>query len=258
MLLADVKEEPSEVLHATDLLSCGQDETYGDPGDHSGEQEEVPKPCAPIRMSSQPNCSRAANPVKHLKFSPRLPGALRTLRFLPSSVPPASSPPFRLPVRILYAPISMPSLRQNLPVLSPTDTDKDSKPRSVCARFPGSRQMNTHGKHDILRYMIPGEDKCYIFLFKRANQGYHVYTCRGCNRLKTPVTVKVIGDDFLSDPCQEPHRCVPVDALNEKVERLAYMRMCNLNRRLKRILVTKSSLAVPKRLVQNNGFYAIL
>ncbi|VDL72248.1 unnamed protein product [Nippostrongylus brasiliensis] len=146
MLLADVKEEPSEVLHATDLLSC----------------------------------------------------------------------------------------------------DKGSKPRSVCARFPGSREMNTHGKHDILRYMIPGEDKCYIFLFKRANQGYDIYTCRGCSRLKTPVTVKVIGDDFLSDPCQEPHRCVPVDALNEKVERLAYMRMCNLNRRLKRILVTKSSLAVPE------------
>ncbi|VDO47783.1 unnamed protein product [Haemonchus placei] len=37
---------------------------------------------------------------------------------------------------------------------------------------------------------------------------------------QTPGTV--IGDNFLSDPCDEPHVCDPVDCLKDKVERLVY------------------------------------
>ncbi|KAK6024675.1 LSM domain protein, partial [Ostertagia ostertagi] len=78
------------------------------------------------------------------------------------------------------------------------------------------------GKHDVLRYTIPGGKYCYVFLFKRSNHNHDVYRCRDCKRKGALVTVKVVGDDFLSDPCDEPHICLPTDSLRDKVERLVY------------------------------------
>ncbi|KAK6041024.1 hypothetical protein COOONC_21471, partial [Cooperia oncophora] len=78
------------------------------------------------------------------------------------------------------------------------------------------------GKHDVLRYTIPGSEKCYIFLFKRSNHNHDVYRCRECKKIGPIVTIKAIGDDFLSDPCDEPHVCIPTDCLKDKVERLMY------------------------------------
>ncbi|KAK5969260.1 hypothetical protein GCK32_007253 [Trichostrongylus colubriformis] len=96
--------------------------------------------------------------------------------------------------------------------------------------FLGEREISMFGKHDVLRYTIPGGEKCYIFLFKRSNHTHDVYRCRECKKIGPFVTVKVIGDYFLTDPEDEPHVCEPVDGLQDRVERLIYNKWREMQR----------------------------
>ncbi|KAK6013406.1 hypothetical protein OSTOST_21278 [Ostertagia ostertagi] len=68
---------------------------------------------------------------------------------------------------------------------------KRKRKSSANQRFPGTRELSMVGKHDVLRYTIPGGKYCYVFLFKRSNHNHDVYRCRDCKRKGALVTVKV-------------------------------------------------------------------
>ncbi|EPB79070.1 hypothetical protein ANCCEY_01823 [Ancylostoma ceylanicum] len=89
-------------------------------------------------------------------------------------------------------------------------------------RFPGKREVSMFGKHDVLRYCIPGKSTCYVFCYMRSNQDVDIYKCNECKKRKKHTPIKVIGDEFVTDPCLAPHDCTPVEAIKDKVDRLTY------------------------------------
>ncbi|XGW09874.1 hypothetical protein V3C99_011831 [Haemonchus contortus] len=154
--------------------------------------------------------------AKPLPQPERLPGRLQQITS--HKRPPSSFPLF--PVRLVRS-VELP---EDLPSTS-FEGDSLHGHNQRCPvqdRYPGTREISMFRKHDVLRHTIPGGEKCYIFLFKRTNHSHDVYRCRECKKRGLLVTVKVIGDNFLSDPCDEPHVCDPVDYLKDKVERLVY------------------------------------
>ncbi|KHJ92654.1 hypothetical protein OESDEN_07452, partial [Oesophagostomum dentatum] len=44
------------------------------------------------------------------------------------------------------------------------------------------------------------------------------------------ILFKVVGDDFLKDPCLEPHNCTPVEGAKDKVDRLTYKKFQEIRR----------------------------
>ncbi|KAL6724819.1 hypothetical protein Aduo_019674 [Ancylostoma duodenale] len=87
-------------------------------------------------------------------------------------------------------------------------------------RFKGEKQVSKHGKHDVLVYPIPESSLAYVFSLRRKNDGYSIYCCDLCKRKDTYLSIKVIEDQFLSDPCKLEHVCIPVIRAHDMVERI--------------------------------------
>ncbi|VDM77783.1 unnamed protein product [Strongylus vulgaris] len=95
-------------------------------------------------------------------------------------------------------------------------------------RFKGSKQVSLRSKHDVLVYSIPGTENAYVFCHDRTNVHYQVFQCVYCWKWKAKTRIKVIGDEFLEDPCKVDHICSPVDELEDRVERLTHKWLMNL------------------------------
>ncbi|RCN45032.1 hypothetical protein ANCCAN_08965 [Ancylostoma caninum] len=103
-------------------------------------------------------------------------------------------------------------------------------PSPPAPRFPGKREVSMFGKHDVLRYCIPGESTCYVFSYMRSNHEVDIYKCNECKKRKKHTPIKVIGDEFLTDPCLAPHDCTPLEVIKDKVDRLTYKKFQEIRR----------------------------
>ncbi|EYC27330.1 hypothetical protein Y032_0009g653 [Ancylostoma ceylanicum] len=99
-----------------------------------------------------------------------------------------------------------------------------SRPRE---RFFGEREVSQAGKHEVLKYKIPGSRMSHIFTFQRRNQGYEVYVCRQCKNAGFHLPIKVVGNEFFGDPCRN-HVCLPVNAAEDQVDRMMYKKCRNV------------------------------
>ncbi|RCN30103.1 hypothetical protein ANCCAN_24130 [Ancylostoma caninum] len=62
----------------------------------------------------------------------------------------------------------------------------------------------------------------YVFCLARRNKSCDVYQCTGCKKMGLWKTVKVVGDDFMVDPCSLGHECTPKEFRRDKGNRIAY------------------------------------
>ncbi|EYC25455.1 hypothetical protein Y032_0012g1903 [Ancylostoma ceylanicum] len=106
----------------------------------------------------------------------------------PSLSPPASPPPAQATIQSLPHPSHSPTLSDGTPTT-----------------YQGRWQVSKQGKHRVLVYNIPEQHRCYSFLFHKKKR------CRSrSNQVEgAHVRVDVINDEFQSDPCMLPHRCIP-------------------------------------------------
>ncbi|KAL6730042.1 hypothetical protein Aduo_001038 [Ancylostoma duodenale] len=72
----------------------------------------------------------------------------------------------------------------------------------------GRFQVSKYGKRTVLNYRIPGTLTGYTFTHIRKNKSHDVYVCQACKKNRWN-PIKVIGDEFRSDPCALPHVCTP-------------------------------------------------
>ncbi|KAL6726796.1 hypothetical protein Aduo_008730 [Ancylostoma duodenale] len=77
-------------------------------------------------------------------------------------------------------------------------------------------------KKDVLVFRIPDTNDSYVFCLARRNKSCDVYQCTGCKKMGAWKTVKVVGDDFMVDPCSIGHECTPVEFGRDKGNRIAY------------------------------------
>ncbi|RCN37563.1 hypothetical protein ANCCAN_16528, partial [Ancylostoma caninum] len=68
------------------------------------------------------------------------------------------------------------------------------------------------------------QSRCYSFAFHKKKQQSKVYRCVRCAVGGSHVQVDVIEDEFQSDPCMLPHRCIPRRWATSTVERYMYER----------------------------------
>ncbi|CAJ0594972.1 unnamed protein product, partial [Cylicocyclus nassatus] len=95
-------------------------------------------------------------------------------------------------------------------------------------RFKGIKRVSLKGRHDVLVYSIPETDNAYVFCHERTNLDYQVFKCLKCWNEKVKTTIKVIGEKFFGNPCDLGHVCSPVDELEDRVERLTYKWLTDL------------------------------
>ncbi|VDK50477.1 unnamed protein product [Cylicostephanus goldi] len=89
-------------------------------------------------------------------------------------------------------------------------------------RFKGVKQVSLRGKHDVLVYSIPGTENAYVFCHGHTNARYQVFQCVYCWKYGAKTSIRVIGDEFLEDPCKIDHICSPVNEMEDRVERLTH------------------------------------
>ncbi|EYC45917.1 hypothetical protein Y032_0413g1008 [Ancylostoma ceylanicum] len=75
-------------------------------------------------------------------------------------------------------------------------------------------------------YYIPFQDKVAVTPSHsiRKKQQAKVYRCVQCAVGGSHVQVDVVEDEFQSNPCMLPHRCIPRRWVTSKVERFMYSR----------------------------------
>ncbi|CAJ0595719.1 unnamed protein product [Cylicocyclus nassatus] len=88
-------------------------------------------------------------------------------------------------------------------------------------RFYGELQKSQKGTREVITYTIPGSRMAYVFPHHRRNADHVVFACRGCKRERHHLTVKVVGNEILNDPC-EGHVCTPVNTSQDRANRLMY------------------------------------
>ncbi|RCN32785.1 hypothetical protein ANCCAN_21406 [Ancylostoma caninum] len=89
-------------------------------------------------------------------------------------------------------------------------------------RFPGRRQVSKLGLRPVMSYEIPGSRQSYVFSLERANIAYDLFECVQCKRNGKRTTIKGVGEEFIGDPCQLSHRCIPVNTKDFVLQRLTY------------------------------------
>ncbi|KAK6062214.1 hypothetical protein COOONC_00112 [Cooperia oncophora] len=60
---------------------------------------------------------------------------------------------------------------------------------------------------------------------RRRNQSADVYQCVLCKKMNTWKAIKIVGDEFLSDPCAIGHVCSPVEGGDDKAKRVGYQKV---------------------------------
>ncbi|CAJ0594977.1 unnamed protein product [Cylicocyclus nassatus] len=100
-------------------------------------------------------------------------------------------------------------------------------------RFIGVKRVSLKGRHDVLVYSIPDTDNAYVFCHERTNVDYQIFKCLKCWNEKVKTTIKVIGEKFFGNPCDLGHVCSPVDELEDRVERLTYKWLTDLQEQSK-------------------------
>ncbi|KAK6017183.1 hypothetical protein OSTOST_17329 [Ostertagia ostertagi] len=82
---------------------------------------------------------------------------------------------------------------------------------------------------------IPGTQQAYTFSKIRANKNEEVFRCIQCRKesrrrgLDGPeITIKVVGNDFLTDPCKLKHECLPAKYTDERGNRAVYEELQNV------------------------------
>ncbi|KAK6759986.1 hypothetical protein RB195_021500 [Necator americanus] len=108
-------------------------------------------------------------------------------------------------------------------------------------RFKAEKQVSLRGKYDVLVYSIPETDDAYVFCHNRTNTQYQIFQCVWCWKFKAITTIIVIGDEFLSDPCKLDHVCIPVNKLEDRLERITHKWLMELREK------TKSCKSSPKK-----------
>ncbi|EYC22299.1 hypothetical protein Y032_0017g3270 [Ancylostoma ceylanicum] len=87
--------------------------------------------------------------------------------------------------------------------------------------FKGRRQVSQSGKRSVLSYRIPETSTGYTFAHVRTNKSYDVYACTGCKKQRWN-PIQVIGDEFLTDPCELGHVCTPTELGKDIANRIVY------------------------------------
>ncbi|KAK6029416.1 hypothetical protein OSTOST_04479 [Ostertagia ostertagi] len=75
---------------------------------------------------------------------------------------------------------------------------------------------------------IPGTRHSYTFARMHVNKLEKVYRCQNCHNTSTKtrtVTIKVVGNEFLVDPCSIGHECRPGKYAEEKANRIVYKKL---------------------------------
>ncbi|KAL6739025.1 hypothetical protein Aduo_012518 [Ancylostoma duodenale] len=80
----------------------------------------------------------------------------------------------------------------------------------------------SEGKKKVLVFRIPDTNDSYVFCLARRNKSCDVYQCTGCKKMGAWKMVKVVGDNFMVDPCSIGHECTPVEFGRDKANRIAY------------------------------------
>ncbi|KAK6012061.1 hypothetical protein OSTOST_22797, partial [Ostertagia ostertagi] len=82
---------------------------------------------------------------------------------------------------------------------------------------------------------IPGTPYAYTFAKQRTNKSEDVYRCVQCRKESRRRgedvlgdTIKVIGDEFLSDPSELSHECTPEKYAEERGNRAVYEELQNV------------------------------
>ncbi|CAJ0609683.1 unnamed protein product [Cylicocyclus nassatus] len=75
---------------------------------------------------------------------------------------------------------------------------------------------------------ICGTESAYVFCHGCTNANYQVFQCIYCWKFGAKTSIRVIGDEFLEDPCKIDHICTPINELEDRVERLTHKWLSNL------------------------------
>lgn len=95
----------------------------------------------------------------------------------------------------------------------------------IRTRFPGERVITLFGTPHGLLYRIPGTNLVHAFYLHRKNRKLDIYCCTKCRAVRAFTQIRVIGNEFLSDPCRVLHRCSPRTLAEDKTKRLIYEKM---------------------------------
>ncbi|EYC07665.1 hypothetical protein Y032_0069g338 [Ancylostoma ceylanicum] len=98
------------------------------------------------------------------------------------------------------------------------------------SRFFGKREVSKHGKRDVLVYSIPETRMVYSFSHLRTNKSHDVYRCIRCQAQGSYVKIRVVGDEFLEDPCSIGHICLTRNIARETDTRKFYEDMQNVRK----------------------------
>ncbi|VDK44496.1 unnamed protein product [Cylicostephanus goldi] len=88
-------------------------------------------------------------------------------------------------------------------------------------RFLGVRHVSQKGRHEIIRFAIPGTRMAHIFSHQRSNANYSVFRCRECKKRGHYKAVKVVGNEIIDDPL-ENHVCVAINSSKDQANRIMY------------------------------------
>ncbi|CAJ0593381.1 unnamed protein product [Cylicocyclus nassatus] len=88
--------------------------------------------------------------------------------------------------------------------------------------YKGKKQPSKRGKHEVLVYNLPNTQKSYAFAFVRKNAGYDSYKCIQCQKSGQWRSIKVRGEEFLSNPSHIQHACDTKNKAEEIATRIAY------------------------------------
>ncbi|EYB88407.1 hypothetical protein Y032_0248g99 [Ancylostoma ceylanicum] len=103
-------------------------------------------------------------------------------------------------------------------------SSNSSSSSSQGVRYIAEQAPSRTGKHPVLSYRVPGTDTSYTFTFKRNSTHHDLYQCQQCKSRGKWTGIKVINQEFISDPtCLDHHPdCRPLRTAHNLVERTVY------------------------------------
>ncbi|KAK6759745.1 hypothetical protein RB195_021359 [Necator americanus] len=179
----------------------------------------VKSPTQPFPTTASQNTGSTSRHTKTLQI-PRPPKE-DTSNFL--LTPPPSSP-------LLYLK-EFPGTLSNFSTT--TQVQKEEDPGQ---KFKGEKEVRKNGRREVLLYAIPGSSLVHRFKCTKVENDIKTFVCAGCLEWSGSTIIKVIGTDFLSDPCKLKHHCKPVMRRKEKKEKKKKCRQEKKKRNLFEVL----------------------